>query len=323
MTLPVHRGAFLTMSTTVEIVGVGVTEADVAEAVASGRRLSAIWEDRFSRFRPDSLLSRLNAAEGAAVPVDGVFLELLDRARTGVMSTGGRFNPAILSALEAAGYRQSIERVRAEPPNAIVPVLPIDTVDWNFVEIDHARGEVRLPPGMRIDLGGIAKGAFVDRLAAMLADWPGGVIDAGGDLRVWGIPPQGERWRVGIEDPLAAESDLLVAEVSSPGGIGSATSGTHRRQWRVGGQTANHLIYPRTGRPVDAVIAATAFAPSVTTAEIAAKALIVAAGENRERDLFGAQIAVVIRDDGSIEVMNEDPSNGRSIAFTPAASGAA
>jgi FAD:protein FMN transferase len=312
----VHRAAFRAMSTTIEMTGVGVSARDVARAAESGRRLAAAWDDRFSRFRPDSQLSRLNAAVGAAVPVDAEFLDLLAAAKHGVHRTAGRFNPAVLPALEAAGYRQSIERLRVQPSHASEPPPPADVAGWNLVALDRDRGEARLPPGMRIDLGGIAKGAFVDRLAAMLAAWPGGCVDAGGDLRVWGMAPQGERWRIGIEIPTRPAADLLVAEVLDPAGIAVATSGTHRRQWRMGDQIVNHLIDPRTSNPIAGAIAATAFARTVTAAEVATKALIVSAAKQGDRALFGARFAVVIRDDGSTAVMIEEPKDVPSISIT-------
>ena len=190
------------MSTTIEITGVGVPEREVTRAAELGRRLAQKWEAQFSRFQPDSQLCRLNAAGGAAVRVEEDVLNLLETAKEAVRRTGGRFDPSILPALEAIGYDRSIEHVRATPRRATSEPLPAaGPQGWENVQIDRARGEVQLPPGMRIDLGGVAKGAFVDRLARELGSWPGGSIDAGGDLLVWGTPPDGDHWRIGIEDP--------------------------------------------------------------------------------------------------------------------------
>ena len=298
------RAGFTAMSTAIALLGVGVSEREVARAAADGRRLADAWDRRFSRFRPDSQLSRLNAATGAPVRVGPEFIALLEAATLGVRRTDGRFDPSVLPALEAAGYGQSIERVRLAPVPAVVPAPPAaGRSAWERVEIDRGRGEVRLPHGMRIDFGGVAKGAFVDRLWAILNDWPGGCIDAGGDLRVWGVAPDGERWTIGVEDPVRPEGDLLVAEVLAPEGVAVATSGTHRRQWRSGEQTVHHILDPRTGLPVDAARSATAFAASATTAEIATKALMVAADEGAGDDPFGAAIGVVVRADGHVELV--------------------
>jgi thiamine biosynthesis lipoprotein len=316
---PLARATFAAMSTTMAIVGVGVPEAAAARAADRGQRLAADWERRFSRFRPDSQLSGLNAAGGRPFPVDDVFLDLLEGARAAVRRTGGRFDPSILPALEAAGYDRSIEGVGATPVQlGRPPRSGVGREGWEQVRIDHGRGEVTLPPEMRIDLGGVAKGAFADRLAMELAAWPGGCVDAGGDLRLWGLPPDGDRWAIGIEDPFHPDRDCFVAEVPAAS-AGVATSGTYRRRWQAGDRTAHHLIDPRRGVPVaDVVCAVTAIAPDTATADVAAKALLLAAADGDCSDLFGATIAVIVYSDGQTTVVSEEYVDGpsRSLAIS-------
>jgi thiamine biosynthesis lipoprotein len=307
MTALVTRMGFPAMSTTVEITGVGVPAWDVAHAAARGRWLAEEWEARFSRFRPDSLLNRLNAAEGAAVRVDEPFLDLMTTAKAGVLRTSGRFDPSILPALEAAGYDRDIAMVRAASSHAPGDPRPAaGPRGWERVRIDRGRGSVQLPAGMRIDLGGVAKGAFVDHLAAEIASWPGGCVDAGGDLWVWGSAPGGERWAIGIEDPCQPAMDLFVVQPPRAGGIGVATSGTHRRRWGTGAREAHHLIDPGTGTPArDIVRSVTTFAPSVAAAEIAAKALLIAAAEPATAETFGASLAISVHADGHVAISAE------------------
>jgi thiamine biosynthesis lipoprotein len=308
--------AFPAMSTTVQITGVGVPAREVARAAALGRRLSQQWDGWFSRFRPDSQLSRLNAAGGAAVRVEHVVLDLLDTVKAAVRRTGGRFDPSVLPALEAIGYDRSIERVRSLPRLAAGEPRPAaGPQGWDSVWIDRAQGEVQLPPGMRIDLGGVAKGAFVDRLASELRSWPGGCVDAGGDLLIWGVPPDGDRWRIGIEDPFQPEREVLVAGVLGCSSVGVATSGTYRRRWPTGEQMAHHLIDPSSGSPlVNDIRSLTTFAPDVTSAEIAAKALMVAATEPSISDSFGATMAVLIHADGRTEALSKEPCDARTLS---------
>jgi thiamine biosynthesis lipoprotein len=307
-----RRGSFPAMSTTVEITGVGISDREMARALALGRHLANAWEDRFSRFRPGSQLCRLNAAAGESVRVDGLFLDLLERVKGAVPRTAGRFDPSILPALEAAGYDRSFAEGLGTPrPLAIEAPHAAGTAGWARVRIDRQRSEARLPAGMRIDLGGVAKGAFADLLAAELFHaWPGGCVDAGGDLRAWGAPPDGERWVVGLEDPFHPDVDQFVAELSPPGRAAMATSATHRRRWRAGEEMAHHLIDPRTGLPLpDIARAVTAFAPDVATAEIATKALMVAAADGALPETFGAPLAVVTYADGQIAVIHEGTSD--------------
>jgi thiamine biosynthesis lipoprotein len=251
------------------------------------------------------------------VRVEEDVLNLLERAKEAVRRTGGRFDPSILPALEATGYDRSIERVMATPRLATGEPRPAAGLQgWESVRIDRARGEVQLLPGMRIDLGGVAKGAFVDRLALEVSSWPGGCIDAGGDLLVWGTPPDGDSWRIGIEDPFHPATEVLVADVYDFSRIGVATSGTYRRCWSARERLVHHLIDPSSGVPlVDDVRSLTTFAPDVTSAEIASKALMVAATGSGIPELFGATAAVLIHADGQIESMQEDPSNVCSISY--------
>jgi thiamine biosynthesis lipoprotein len=311
------RVTFPAMSTTVEVIGVGIPARELARAADLGRRLAAEWEAQFSRFRPDSDLSRLNAAGGRAVHVHDDVIDLIETARRAVRRTGGLFDPAVLPALEAAGYDRDIERVRSGPLR--FPGEPRPTAGpagWERVQIDRDRGEVRLPAQMRIDLGGVAKGAFVDRLAGQFAGWPGGCIDTGGDLRVWGLPPDGDTWIIGIEHPLQPEQDLAAAHVLAHDGAGVATSGIHRRQWQCGARMLHHLIDPRTGAPLSGDIrSATAFAASVTTAEIATKALMLTWAVRGSQETFGAAMAIVVAADGCIDIIQEGNADARSVTL--------
>lgn len=319
MTHRIAYAAFPAMSTSVALTGVGVSERALSQAMEEACQLAEAWEQRFSRFRPGSLLCRLNAAEGQPVPVDETFLALLNAAADAVRRTAGRFDPSVLPALEAIGYDRSIEQVRAEPPGlGTAPGLScISGVSrWARVRIDHATGEVTLPPGMRIDFGGIAKGAFVDLLADSFAHWPGGSIDAGGDAMVWGEAPDGRAWHIGIEDPHAPEHEALLVDVPAGSRVGIATSGTHRRRWLAGGREVHHLIDPRTGQPASgAVQSVTALAESVTAAEIAAKAVLLAATEPRNSDLFGAAAAVLISANGHVELVQQTRGTDHAIEY--------
>lgn len=319
MTPHIAHAAFPAMSTSVALTGVGVSERALSQAVEEARQLAEVWEQRFSRFRPGSLLCRLNAADGQPVPADETFVSLLVAAADAVRRTAGRFDPSILLALEAMGYDRSIDQVRADPPilGAAPGLSCISGVSgWAKVRIDHATGEVALPPGMRIDLGGIAKGAFVDLLADTFAHWPGGSIDAGGDVLVWGEAPDGRAWHIGIEDPHTPERDALVVDVPAGSRVGIATSGTHRRRWLAGGREAHHLIDPRTGQPASgAVQSVTALAASVTAAEIAAKGVLLAATEPHNSDLFGAAAAVLISANGHVELLQQTRGTDHGIDF--------
>jgi thiamine biosynthesis lipoprotein len=290
----INEGSFPAMSTVVQIIGVDVSSDDIREAERLGSDLADIWDRTFSRFQPDSELSRLNDRHGRPMATSQLLRDVLERALEGARLTGNRFDPTILPALEQAGYDRDIAEVRrgsctrGPAPDAVLVNQP------DSIEIDHAAGIVRIPSGIRIDLGGIAKGAFVDRLADAMHAWPGGCVDAGGDMRVWGIPPGGDHWIVGVEDPGQQEVDCAVLDVCWPK-IAIATSGTNRRRWRIDGRDAHHIIDPATGQPLAGPLqSATAIARTAVSAEIASKAILVAAARGERIDGWGSDQSVVV-----------------------------
>jgi thiamine biosynthesis lipoprotein len=152
--------------------------------------------------------------------------------------------------------------------------------EWQILRGHRGSGIVRRPPGLRFDLGGVGKGWIADRALALLASWPGAVIDADGDLAVLCAP--GKHWDVGIDDPRAPDSQLAVLRLAAPShGLptrwGVATSGTSVHRWNVGGTVRHHLIDPRTGLPAETdVIQATVIAGSALRAEALSKAAVIA-----------------------------------------------
>jgi thiamine biosynthesis lipoprotein len=236
-------------------------------------------EARFSRFRADSELSRLNHASGAEVHVSLELCELIELSMTAAEYSGGLFDPAILDALEAAGYDRSIERIRQEgatPASAPAPMARLsDAYGGSAVKdirVNRQALTVALPAGMRIDLGGIAKGWAVDRAAAMLEPLGPGLVNAGGDLRAWGDQPGGgdERgWLAAVDEPNRPGTDVAWIWVRD---CAVATSSTAARRWAGG----HHLIDPRTGLPAETdLVSVTVTAPGVVQAEVAAKVVLI------------------------------------------------
>ncbi len=154
--------------------------------------------------------------------------------------------------------------------------------------IDRANGLIRLDPGVKLDLGGIAKGYAADRALAILARLGPALVDAGGDIAVAGKP-----WPVGVETSLGP----LTLELSD-GAL--ATSGRDRRRWRASDGERHHLIDPATGRPAEGdLLRVTALAATAVEAEVLAKALFLAGDAERaaaEADALGIPAVLVTRD---------------------------
>jgi thiamine biosynthesis lipoprotein len=148
-----------------------------------------------------------------------------------------------------------------------------------MVRLDEETRSVTLPRRSRLDLGGIAKGWIVDRVADLLAPHGDFLVDAGGDIAARGEGPDGKPgWLVGVADPVRPDHDLCLARLTDQA---VATSTTMRRRWRRGGETLHHLIDPRTGRPAASdVLQATVFAGTAMEADVFAKTALILGRES-------------------------------------------
>jgi thiamine biosynthesis lipoprotein len=236
-------------------------------------------ERRWSRFRPDSEISRLNALAGSPMAVSVETLGLVGRALEGARVTGGRFDPTVLGDVLRAGYDRTFEELHAGAAGG----SPLGR-GWTRVVVDAARSSVTLPAGVGLDPGGIGKGYAADLVVSELraAGAAGVCVNLGGDLRAEGRAPGGGSWVVGIEHPLRPGP---AARVTLAGGA-VATSSRVRRAWGPDGDRRHHLIDPATGAPADTGLAAvTVLAARGWQAEVLAKAAFLG-GLDRGRALL-------------------------------------
>jgi FAD:protein FMN transferase len=241
------------------------------EAVLDARRRLLGWHERFTRFAPDSELSRLNADPRDAVPVSRLLAALARTAVAAAERTGGLVDATLVTELERAGYRGEIraplplrEVLRRAPPRR--PAAGRPGAPWRRLHVNGA--VVRRPPGLALDGGGLAKGLFADVLAAGLARHHGFAVDCAGDVRVGGLPR-----RVQVADPFDGRP-LHTFRLTD---AAAATSGIGRRAWLDrNGRPAHHLLDPSTGVPAfTGIVQATALAPTAVEAEIRAKAALL------------------------------------------------
>jgi thiamine biosynthesis lipoprotein len=270
--MAVLQVAFPAMGSTCELTIVGGTDCHVNQARRRIDELESLW----SRFREDSEISRLNQRSGWATALTDDSYLLVDHAVAGWWWTGGRYDPTVLHAVEAAGYDRSFELVQARTP-AILPSVPAPGCAG--VLLDPYLQAVTFPAGVGFDPGGIGKGLATDLVAdLLLAEGAAGVcVCLGGDGRVAGEPPDGG-WRVGVANPYQADELLTVVRL---GNHGIATSSRMIRRWASAGTVRHHLIDPRTGRPTDnGLDSVTVIAGDAWVAEILTKAAFVAGPED-------------------------------------------
>jgi thiamine biosynthesis lipoprotein len=284
------------MGTGVEVIVVGGPDGAALDAQ---HRLDAL-EARWSRFLPDSELSRLNATAGTPVVVSQRTFDLIARAVDAWRRTDGRFDPTVLDAVEAAGYDRSFEAVARDDAAPAAPAAPAP--GCGGIELDRLVRVVRLPRGVRLDLGGIGKGYAADLVALELRDrgCAGVCVNLGGDLRALGEPPDdAPAWLVAVEDPSGGDGlgELALLE----GGV--ATSTRLQRAWRRGGRDLHHLVDPATGVPASSgLMSVTVLAAETWWAEVLAKAAFVAGPSDGARLVRDAgATGLLVRDDGRVD----------------------
>jgi FAD:protein FMN transferase len=257
----------------------GATEDELAAV----QRLFADWDARFSRFRPDSELCRVNGSSAGAIAVSETFAEALRLALDASLATGGLVDPTVLPALEVAGYDADFAALPADRP-AAVPRVPRRGPGPAAIRLVHPRLLLR-PPGLALDLAGVVKGWCVDRALELLGG--PGYVSAGGDLAA--TRP--------LEVALPAGGSVRL----EAGAL--ATSSPAVRRWRRGGAEQHHLIDPRTGAPsTSRWSAVTVCGTTCAGADIAAKAAYLLGDGALEwldgRDLPGR----LVEADGSVTV---------------------
>lgn len=256
------------MGSRIHVALVEGAEADLAYAEERLTRLEGLW----SRFRPDSELTRLNTDGELTVSP-----ETADLVRLAVQAwqvTGGLFDPTVHDAVAGAGYDRTFADLRTRPP---VPVVPAPVPGCEGIEVDGLG--VRLATDVRLDFGGIGKGRAADLVASELLERgvAGACVNVGGDVRVTGeAPPQAGTWALAVEDPFRPTGRTALVALDE-GAVASST--TLKRRWSATGGDAHHLIDPRTGRSSTSdVAAATVVAAEAVWAEVFAKCAVVAGG---------------------------------------------
>lgn len=233
-----------------------------------------------SRFRADSELSAVNARAGRSTRVSPLLIEALEVALRAAELTDGDVDPTVGMALELAGYDRDWRLLH--PPGADRGGAPAITLrvrhGWQTIALDRARHLMRMPAGVKLDLGASAKAWAADRAAAAAyrAGGCGALVGLGGDIATCGPPPDGG-WRIRVTDDHRSDCSAPGQTISIRSG-GLATSSTAIRRWSNAGHTMHHIIDPRTGAPVRSTWRTVSVAAaSCTDANIAATATLVRA----------------------------------------------
>jgi FAD:protein FMN transferase len=260
--------------------------SDALAAFAAAERGLARQEAEWSRFRSDSVLSRLNRDGVASASPE--MADLVVQALRLRVETGGLFDPTLHDAVVDAGYDRTFEDIGTDG-------VPDESVSHcrggGPVTVCAADGTIRVGRGVRMDLGGIAKGYAADRAADCLEAVGPCVVNLGGEVVVRGRP-----WSIGIE----TQSVPLVIEVVNSA---VATSGVDRRRWSTGSGVRHHVMDPVTGSSATTdLLRVTVVDPDGARADALATALLAAGRERACRMTEELHLAAVIQTaDGEID----------------------
>lgn len=258
------RGRFGAMASPCEVLLDGGSAPQARELLSAAAAEARRIEHKFSRYREDSVVTRVNTALGEPLTLDDETAQLLDFAASCHALSGGLFD-VTSGVLRAAWRFDGSDRV----PSAaqIEPLLA--RVGWH--RVSWRRPTLMLPSGMEIDLGGVGKEYAVDRVLALLrerCELPL-LVNFGGDLAVSGQRRDGSAWLVGIE-PAAAAPPVAAGVIQLSAGA-LATSGDARRFLLKDGVRYSHILDPRDGWPVrGAARSATVAAPTCVEAGLLA-----------------------------------------------------
>jgi thiamine biosynthesis lipoprotein len=228
----------------------------IEQAVAEVRRI----ETTYSRYRADSIVSRINAAAGRDEPValDAETADLIGFADQLWQASEGLFDITSGVLRRAWDFRSQRLPTQADL-DALLPLIGWGDVVWS-------REAIALPRvGMQLDFGGFGKEYAADRAAGLLQALGArsGIVNLGGDLRVLGPQPDGSPWRMAIAHP--REPGQVVASLPVLEGA-LATSGDYERSMVVDGRRYCHVLHPRSGWPVSHWQSVSVLAPACLAA---------------------------------------------------------
>ena len=315
MATPPANRSFAVMGTTAQI---RIVDGP-PELLDRGQARIEALEQRWSRFLDDSELSHLNRSAGVPVVVSPETYQLVSHAIDAWRLTDGSFDPTLGATMEACGYGQPLTSIDRFAPVDAGRYRPAPGPD--DVVLHPYASAVEVPAGTQLDLGGIAKGAAADLVAAeLLADGAAGcLVNVGGDITVAGTPPRPEGWQITLDCP-GGETTMQVG--IRQGAI--CTSTRTQRTWgapdtqrtwaapdtqRTWGapdrQPEHHLRDPRSGAPLYTGLASvTVIASKAVQGEVLTKAIFAAGPVQGRAIAERSQVTgVLVTDGGTVTAM--------------------
>lgn len=224
-------------------------------------------EDCCTRFNPQSESMRLTTRIGVSVPVSGVLYEAVAFALAVAEESDGAFDPTVGYTMQERGFNREYSTGQVVQ----MDIEPGGEVSYRDVCLDPDKKTITLLRPLILDLGAVAKGLAIDMAARELRSFPGFAINAGGDLYLGGLNPEGSLWTIGIRHP--REDDALIDTVVVSNRA-VCTSGDYERR-SSSEDNGHHIIDPRNGASANEVASVTVVAETAMLADALATAAFV------------------------------------------------
>ncbi|HRH25859.1 MAG TPA: FAD:protein FMN transferase [Candidatus Paceibacterota bacterium] len=228
------------------------------------------YESRFSRFIPQSELSRIN--EEKDMIVSNEFMDVIEKSYTLFVLTGGIFNPLV--QIKRFGYTKDFSEIE-DSAQLLNENLEEYNIDFSSTLIDSKNHKVVLQDGQQLDFGGFLKGYLAELLCKqIMTSSPhitGAIVNIGGDLYTEGKDSNGETFLFDIYNPITQSDDTTIPIFNSA----LATSGTYKRIWKSDGVQTNHILdISGIKNPETAIVSSSVIHPDGGKAEAFAKVLL-------------------------------------------------
>ncbi|HWR38798.1 MAG TPA: FAD:protein FMN transferase [Patescibacteria group bacterium] len=293
---PYKETQFL-MDTIIEITAYGPNAEPAVKAAFDEFKRIQIVSDRYN---PDSQVSKINQMAGLApVVVDPDIIKMVNDSIDVSQKTDGAFDISIGALTELWGVGHKGDYVPT--PEEIQSILPL--VDYRLIQVDPLARTIFLPkPGMRLDLGGVAKDYAMTKATHVLKQHgiKSALLNAGGDIQVIGTKPDTTAWRIGIQDP--RNSDNIAAKISLRPWNTLQTSGDYQRFFIKDGTRYAHIIDPKTGKQPTEIASVTLVYQDTDQYDVASSGFLVLGLEKGMAALqnFPGVEAVFITTEGKI-----------------------
>lgn len=205
---------------------------------------------KYTRFNDTSELAKLNSHSGKPWKVDKEMFTLIEFALEVARISEGAFDPTIIDLLEAYGYDKNYDFEKLKKPELIKEISELVTnrPSYKDIQLDKSNLTVELAPKQRLDMGSIGKGYAIDLAYEVLNEFPGFIINAGGDIRSKGENLEGKPWSIALYKAQlpngAINNDNILGKVNL---VNQSIAGSGGWARRVG--FFHHLINPRSGLP--------------------------------------------------------------------------